>query len=400
MTGSVWGFLTSAYAFLNARAGWILTGGLVGVAGLNIWLWVRDRRRLRQMAPERDEEIDLRDAPRVSFLIPAWNEGSSLRACLQSILDLRYPRKEILVCAGGDDNTLQLAREYDKVGVIVLEQTRGEGKQGALRRCFARSSGEIIFLTDADCVLDDESFERTLAPVVSGQEQATGGSWRPLDRQINQPFVQHQWAFHLYREVTLPDHTPTLDGRNAAVRREVLEEVGAFEVQAPIGTDYVLSQQLTRAGYPIRFVRHSRVQTAYPQTISAYLNQISRWLRNPLVVGRLSDEGNLAWTHLRAEIIASGMLGVPLVAALGSHLIWSIWLLAATHLYLGQVRVMNIAQARVGVELTITRRLLHLFAYMLLGWIAQTRALAESLLPARRNIWGTHEVRSILKSSR
>ena len=194
-------------------------GRACGGAGFQAWKWAKDRRRLRQLAQSPEPAYDIQETPKVSILLPAWNEAGSLASCIESILSLRYPEKELVVCAGGRDATLEIARRFEPRGVIVLEQAPGEGKQGALRRSFERSGGEIIFLTDADCILDDETFERTLSAGGGGREVAAGGAWRPFDRQLDHPFVLYQWSHHLYREIWMPEYTPSLDGRNAAIRR-------------------------------------------------------------------------------------------------------------------------------------------------------------------------------------
>ena len=45
----------------------------------------------------------------------------------------------------------------------------------ALARCYDRSSGEIIYLTDADCLFDGEALARLLAPIMNEGEQVTTG---------------------------------------------------------------------------------------------------------------------------------------------------------------------------------------------------------------------------------
>src|SRR5687768_5466499 len=88
----------------------------------------------------------------VSILVAAWNEAEHIDDLIASCLRWAYPRKELVLCAGGADDTLRRARRWEGAGVRVLEQLPGEGKQGALERCLREATGEIIVLTDADCV--------------------------------------------------------------------------------------------------------------------------------------------------------------------------------------------------------------------------------------------------------
>jgi len=62
----------------------------------------------------------------------------------------------------GEDGTFKLASRHVGPQVKVLRQAPGEGKQRALARAFDETRGEVIFFTDADCLLADETFERTI----------------------------------------------------------------------------------------------------------------------------------------------------------------------------------------------------------------------------------------------
>jgi cellulose synthase/poly-beta-1,6-N-acetylglucosamine synthase-like glycosyltransferase len=342
-------YLAAPKKFINQLdrfAPWLLILGSAAAIFWNLRLWQRDR---RQIAACRQKEMPgqnmnpASEAPLISILLPAWNESQNLDACVQSLLELRYPNKQLIISAGGSDGTFARAQSYASHSVIVLEQKPGQGKQRALRDCYKYAAGEIIYLTDADCLVDDSAFERTIAPVIAGTEQAATGAWRPMDHQVEIPLVQHQWAHHVYRELWMPDYAPALDGRNAAISRAALEDTGAFNIDAPIGTDYVLSRQLILGGHTIKFVPSSHVQTAYPATVKAYWRQLSRWFRNPVILGWQWDERPLALGVLLAGLKSWFMVAAPLAALLlRSPLFLGTWLVGLLHLWLGAVRFMSV----------------------------------------------------------
>jgi cellulose synthase/poly-beta-1,6-N-acetylglucosamine synthase-like glycosyltransferase len=373
-------------AWVEEHAIWVFALVLLGVGLDHVLQWLKDCTRVseHQRAPAYLTSSD--EAPMISVLVPAWNEAGRLQACVDSILGLRYSNKEIILCAGGSDSTWEIASEYANARVVVLEQRPGEGKQVALRRCFERSSGEIIFLTDADCILEDECFEATLGPVIEGQEEVCTGSWRPADSQLRNPFVQFQWAHHFNRELALPAYVDSLDGRNAAIRRNALQRVGAFLTFAPTGTDFLLSTQLLRAGYRIRFVSRSRVCTWYPETVPAYWKQASRWFRNRLTLGFRYHQWSGVISHLRAGIAAIFMLVGPLIIW-RSRLLQIVWLGAFARLGLAQLRMRCLVRSLEVNPIEHHCGFADLLSHMLIGWIALARGLIESLLPFRRWRW-------------
>lgn len=231
----------------------------------------------------------------VSVLLPAWNEARMIGRCLDSLLAIDWPDLEIVVCAGGDDGTLDVARRYEGSRVIVLEQHAGEGKQAALRRCFAASRGEIIYLTDADCVVPSDVFQAVVEPVARGDAPAATGTSRPLPEQRTEPFAQFQWSIQRATERDRGPFSTGLLGRNCAIRRDALTAAGAFDDSVPIGTDYHLAKRLIAGGEVIRFVP-AAVQTRYPGDTLAFLRQRSRWLRNIFLHGRRFGD--------RAELLA------------------------------------------------------------------------------------------------
>ena len=225
--------------------------------------------------------------PTVSVLLPAWNEAAMLGACLDSLLAIESPALEIVVCAGGADASLAIAERVaaaHPAHVTVLAQAAGEGKQAALRRSFERARGEVIYLTDADCVVPAETLRRLVAAVGEEGVDAATGPADPLPEQRADPWVRHQWATVRAVDRGRPPESTGLLGRNCAVRRAAIEATGSFRDPVPIGTDYHLAKALLAAGRQIRFVP-APVETRYHEAIGPYLRQQSRWLRNIFLHG-------------------------------------------------------------------------------------------------------------------
>ena len=130
----------------------------------------------------------------MSVLVPAWNELTRIGPCLESLLAIPWPRLEIHVCAGGDDGTFAAAARFAERGVDVIDQRPGQGKQSALREMFRRATGNVIYLTDADCTVPAPVFRSVLAPILDGRAEATTGRYRPFDADLANPLVLYRWG--------------------------------------------------------------------------------------------------------------------------------------------------------------------------------------------------------------
>ena len=117
--------------------------------------------RLRGAAP-----ISKTFSPRtVSILLPVRNGERWLRAKLDSILRLDYPKDslEILVISDGStDQTETIAQEFAAQGVRLISVSRG-GKAAALNAGLRRAKGEILFFTDARQQLDPAALRELVA---------------------------------------------------------------------------------------------------------------------------------------------------------------------------------------------------------------------------------------------
>jgi cellulose synthase/poly-beta-1,6-N-acetylglucosamine synthase-like glycosyltransferase len=321
----------------------------------------------------------------VSVLLPAWNEGAGIERCLAALTAIEWPALEIIVCAGGADETLARAQRFASERVTVFEQQPGEGKQAALRRCFERSRGAVLYLTDADCVVPEATFEAVIAPVARGEAAAATGGSRPFAEQRSDPFVFHQWSVIRAVERNRPPESTGLLGRNCAISRNAVEAAGAFAQPTPIGTDYHLAKRLLANGESIRFVP-AEVETAYPTRPKAYVRQQSRWLRNIVMHGtRYGDREEVAAVG-RTVTTGLGLLTWPLTWRWTRRPGLALWLVG-----LGYLVAARLAYGRALAEETGTPLragyLVRLPAFALLDLVAWTWPLVDALIPARRFRW-------------
>ena len=209
--------------------------GMFSVIAINLWKCRRDITNARQFAKGFKEVIPLEPTEKVSVLVAAWNESEHIQKHIESFLNLRYPKKELILCAGGTDDTLAIAKTFIAENIVVLEQLPGEGKQKALRRCYDKAKGSIIFLTDADCYLDDSSFERTLAPVLINSCDVTTGTSQPTEEMLKNIFIASQMASQLYGVMFTGKYVNGIFGRNCAIKTGILKTLKPLKRLLPLG---------------------------------------------------------------------------------------------------------------------------------------------------------------------
>lgn len=258
------------------------------------------------------------EGPLVSFLVPAWSASEDIPAFVEAYRALSIPHKELLLCVG-DHGSLELAERYAGGDLKVLEQHPEEGKQGALAKCFAASTGAVIYLTDIDCRLDDLSVARVLSPIVSGREAVVTGISKPLPTQCARAEVVVQWAVERKTAGPAPRYVDGVLGRNCALTREAAEAIGGFRYAAPTGTDYRMAQRLRGAGYHILLEPSSEVATEFPWPLSVHMRKQGRWLRNVVLYAERPRQRAEFRGVLLAIAIPYALLALVVLSLLLAH---------------------------------------------------------------------------------
>lgn len=124
--------------------------------------------------------------PRVSLLVPAHNEGHTIRAKIQNCMQLEYPRNRLEVFIASDGSTDATAQEIDeatKAGLIrgvVFPERRG--KAGVINDLVAMASGEILVISDATSMLEPGSLWALVSNFADPRVGCVSGIYRVVIR--------------------------------------------------------------------------------------------------------------------------------------------------------------------------------------------------------------------------
>ena len=171
----------------------------------------------------------------ISIIIPSLNEEEYLPLLLESIKKQNFSDYEmILADAGSTDKTVEIAKKY-KCKVIkggLPAKGRNEGAKIA--------KGELLFFCDADVVLPDKFFEKSLAEFKSRKLDFVSYCIIPLPKSFmsslllnvfyNQPILLLQNA--------LP-HAAT----GILVKKELFNKLGGFDEDVKLAEDHYLARR-------------------------------------------------------------------------------------------------------------------------------------------------------------
>jgi hypothetical protein len=114
--------------------------------GRSGWPWTED------VAPASEPTLHGRPWPRISIVIPSYNQGRFVEETIRSILLQHYPDLELIVMDGASaDETVEILRKYDaSLAYWVSEKDRGQTH--AINKGLERATGEVFAYLNSDDV--------------------------------------------------------------------------------------------------------------------------------------------------------------------------------------------------------------------------------------------------------
>src|SRR5882672_2006458 len=266
---------------------WISMGLVLLAMRTVLWLMYRP------FAPVREE-----DAPALSVIIPAYNEGAMVEETIASVAAAAYPRERLQIIAiddGSSDDTWHHIRHAALrfPGLVTpLRLADNQGKRGALAEGFRRATGDLIVTVDSDSVIERGALLAIAGPFLDPRVGAVAGKVAVHNRRAGliprMLHVRFILSFDYLRSAQSVFRTVyCCPGALAAYRATVVRQVlPGWERQqflgAPCtyGEDRALTNDVLAAGYDTVYQRSAVVHTVVPETYSKLCRMFLRWDRS------------------------------------------------------------------------------------------------------------------------
>lgn len=229
----------------------------------------------RQLLERRPVAANLIEWPMVSVIVPVRNRPEELTACVRSLKNLRYPQAKLEIIVVDDFSTDNTPNIIESLGVdkVILRKI-WSGPAACRNAGAAVAVGEILAYTDSDCEVDPNWLCDLVPHFTDSSIGVVGG--RVDSFSLATAIERYESvASSLYmgeeeRDCRPNTAVPFLPTANLLIRRELLQQLGGFDKDFPIGEDVDLVWRVVESGKRVLYVPQGRVLHKYRCRLGRY----------------------------------------------------------------------------------------------------------------------------------
>jgi 1,2-diacylglycerol 3-beta-glucosyltransferase len=259
----------------------MVTYGLYSIAATKY-----QKRKLKKHPPVINENYK----PFVTIMIPAHNEETVISNTVENILQIDYPKFEVIVIDDrSSDNTASvikdLEQKHDNVIALIRKLNAFPGKSAVLNDALKIAKGEAILVFDADATVNPDFINQLiphLEPADVGAVQARK-IIRNKDVNLLTRCQNNEYTMDTYLQVgrDAVKGAVELRGNGELIKRQAIEDIGGWN-NYTITDDLDMSTRLHIKGWDIRFCPDAKVYEEGIVYIFPLFRQRRRWLEGTI----------------------------------------------------------------------------------------------------------------------
>lgn len=229
------------------------------------------------------------ELPVVSVVVAARNEEENMVRCLDSLVNLDYPKEKLDIIIADDHSTdrtsaiiQDYARRFPFVRYYAVQASNIKGKGNAIHQAVLISKGEFVLMTDADCAVQPTWAKETLN-YFTDETGLVCGITTPRSSRLFEKVQELNWTYLLSTgsAVAAIGYPIGGIGNNFSFRKRAYLDVGGYaEVRFSVTEDFALFQAIKKTKWKIAYpaLRETQNITEPVQTLAELYKQQKRWI--------------------------------------------------------------------------------------------------------------------------
>lgn len=219
--------------------------------------------------------------PVITVAVPAYNEEKTLKKTVESILALDYPKEKlqvIIVDDGSKDDTLKIARTFERLGVKVITK-QNTGKGDSLNVALTAANGELFTCLDADSFVDADCLKKMVSYFDDERVMAVTPSlkvYRPRGLLCRIQSIEYLLGVYLRKVFAYFDAIHVTPGPFTVYRKSFFDKYGGYDADN-LTEDIEIALRIQSHGYRIENAIDACVWTTAPRKWGPLSAQRKRW---------------------------------------------------------------------------------------------------------------------------
>ncbi|MBP7359457.1 MAG: glycosyltransferase [Prevotella sp.] len=251
-------------------------------------LTIKEKRKEKREKAELNIDIvdmDKAELPKVSIIVPAYNEEVNAVSSLTNLLEQDYPNMDIIfVDDGSTDGTYKCVKDALEgiAKVKILTKING-GKASALNYGIEHTDAEYVVCIDADTKLYHDAVSILMRHFFSDKDCKVGAVagnvkvgnkrniltlWQSIEYTTSQNF--DRMAYSSINAITV------VPGAIGAFRKQAIEDAGGLSIDT-LAEDCDLTIRVLKAGYLVENENRAVALTEAPEKLKQFVKQRTRW---------------------------------------------------------------------------------------------------------------------------
>ena len=223
----------------------------------------------------------LKTFPKVSIIVPAYNEEKTIAKTVKSLLNLNYPKDRfevIVVDDGSKDNTFKVASSFKVKNLRVFRKENG-GKASALNFALDLCSGEFVGALDADSFVTKDALRKIVGYFENPQVMAVTPSlkvYQPISILQKIQKIEYIFGTFLRKIFAFLGSIHVTPGPFTIYRKVFFDRYGKYDPNN-LTEDIEIALRIQTHKFIIENSVDATVYTIAPKTFKPLMKQRLRW---------------------------------------------------------------------------------------------------------------------------
>jgi cellulose synthase/poly-beta-1,6-N-acetylglucosamine synthase-like glycosyltransferase len=225
-------------------------------------------------------KVDYAYKPKVSIIIPTYNEAGVIGYKLDNSSRITYPEdlfEIVIVDSNSSDDTGKIVRDFSEkeknLNITLLVEGERKGKSHALNNALAHCKGDIVIISDADCFWPSDILEKALPYLADPSVGVIGGP--KIFLNSSQTWVTRMEENYLKSANILrlgeskAGSTVFFEGGFSAFKREAFDK---FDPYSTGSDDCGTVVQVIERNYRAMLVKEAKFYSTFPSSFRCKLS--------------------------------------------------------------------------------------------------------------------------------